>query len=150
MTQPLIDERRNLNRMAQDELRAIKALIGDVGFARTQEIRKNISRIGRLIASYKELSKESSGEDNSYQKTLKSNFAKSASLLDLPPITEFDNNPEYIKVLEDKQLQLSGLIEVEFPEHATQVLDHYANYDRLSMQSDAIKINMNSAYGRSV
>lgn len=150
MTQQLIDERRNLNRMAQDQLRAIKTLVGDQGYSRTQEIRKDVHRAAALIHSYKELSKVGDEEDSNYQHAMRSNFNKSASLLGLPSVSQFDNSAEYIQLLKDKHTELSGLIQLEFPEQGDQILAHYAEYDRLTMQSTAIKINMNSDYGRSV
>lgn len=143
MTQPLIDERRNLNRMAQDELQAIKALIGDVGFSRTQEIRRQMNHITTAISLYKNLIVTDSD-------TVRSNFNRLLEDTGVPSPEEYNGDPKYIQLLKDKHKEVSGLIEQEFPEHGVQVLEYYANYDRYKSESDAIKINMNSVYGQSV
>lgn len=143
MTQPLIDERRNLNRMAQDELQAIKTIIGDVGFSRTQEIRRQMNYIATAISLYTNLSVNDSS-------TVRGNFNRLLQDAGVPLPEEYNGDPKYIELLKGKHKEVSGLIEQEFPEHAVQILAHYANYDRYIIESNAIKHNINSVYGRQV
>lgn len=143
MTQPLIDERRNLNHMAQEQLSAIKTIIGDVGFSRTQEIRRQMNYIATAISLYKNLIVKDSV-------TVRSNFNRLLEDIGVPSPEEYNGDPKYIQLLKDKHKEVSGLIEQEFPEHGVQVLEYYANYDRYKSESDAIKLSMNPTYGQSV
>ena len=140
MSEQLINERRNLNRKAQEQLRAIKTIIGEEGFTRTQEIRRQMNYIATAISLYKNLTVHDSV-------TVRSNFNRLLEDTGVPSPEEYNGDPKYIQLLNDKHKEVSGLIEQEFPEHGVQVLEHYANYDRYISESNAIKLKLNSSYG---
>ena len=139
--QDLINRRRDLNRTAQETLKEVAELIGTTGFSRTQEIRLNQRRITLVIADHDEMV---AGTASSY---MKSNYKRRLEELNIPSMEGYTSEA-YMIMLKQKQQELNNAIRQEFPEKADEVQSLYRKYEKLMLESNMIKTQVNSSYGR--
>lgn len=139
--QDLINQRRNLNRTAQETLKSIAELIGEEGFKRTQEIRSKQRRVTLILADLDDMVQDTVSSH------IKANFKRSLEELNFPPMDDYTVEV-YRDMLKQKQSELNAAIRQEFPEKAEEIQTLYVKYEKLMLESNMIKTQVNSSYGR--